>query len=241
MYVWLKPACMLLRSSPQLIKQNFPFCRCEVSPKHLRGKMIVIVQLMTTGAIAFGFFCCYGSVNIPSSISWRLPFIIQTITATSIAATTPFLPYSPRWLVSKGRRNEAEEVLDSVLGVETKGSEERLEMFAIGPAGGKSSFWAIFEKGRFPPIHNMPRFKTTRAYVHFPIPGVRGRTALGAFLNVFQQLSGIDFVLFFAPLLFAQAGLNAHTAAFLASGVTGLVLLATVIVSKSTIRGQQFS
>lgn len=134
----------------ELIEFFSSFLRCEVSPKHLRGKMIVIVQLMTTGAIAAGFFCCYATVNIPSSYSWRLPFIVQTITASSIAVATPFLPYSPRWLVSKGRRSEAEEVLDSVLGVETRGSEERLEMFAAGPAAGKSSFWAIFEKGRFP-------------------------------------------------------------------------------------------
>jgi len=55
--------------------------------------------------------------------------------------------------------------------------------------------------------------------------GVRGRVMLGTFLNCFQQLSGIDFVLFYAPTLFAQAGLSGNFGAFIASGVTGLVLV----------------
>jgi hypothetical protein len=44
-----------------------------------------------------------------------------------------------------------------------------------------------------------------------------------------------DFVLFFAPLLFAQAGLDINTAAFLASGVTGLVLVLMTLVGTSYI------
>lgn len=55
--------------------------------------------------------------------------------------------------------------------------------------------------------------------------GVRGRVFLGTFLNCFQQLSGIDFVLFYAPTLFAQAGLSGSSGAFIASGVTGLMLV----------------
>ncbi|KAL8276631.1 hypothetical protein RQP46_010980 [Phenoliferia psychrophenolica] len=52
--------------------------------------------------------------------------------------------------------------------------------------------------------------------------GVRGRTFLGAFLNVFQQLSGIDFILFYA-------GLDPDTSSFVASGVTGLLLFAMTL------------
>ncbi|KAF7973596.1 hypothetical protein HWV62_14894 [Athelia sp. TMB] len=67
--------------------------------------------------------------------------------------------------------------------------------------------------------------------------GVRGRTILGAFLNVLQQLSGIDFVLYYAPLLFAQAGLDPNTSSIIASGVTGMLLftacgLGTLYVDK---------
>jgi MFS family permease len=47
--------------------------------------------------------------------------------------------------------------------------------------------------------------------------------------NIFQQLTGIDFVLYFAPLLFLQAGLTAQSASFFASGVTGILLVAATV------------
>ncbi|ORY89284.1 general substrate transporter [Leucosporidium creatinivorum] len=180
---------------------------CEISPKHIRGKCMLIFQLFTTGAIAAAFFICYGTVNIYTSLSWRFPFALQTLTALILTVLAPMMPYSPRWLMSKGRRDEAEKVLDLLLG--TNDPADRKELLATGAGvivGSKrAAFLEIWSKG------------------------VRGRTALGAFLNVFQQLAGIDFVLFFAPLLFSQAGLDAQTSSFLASGVTGLVLTAMTI------------
>lgn len=139
---------------------------CEISPKHIRGKMVLLIQLFTAstlssatfpakladappraGAIAFGFFVCYGTILIKSSLSWRFPFALSTFTALSLAISAPFLPFSPRWLVSKGRRAEAEAVLDLLAG--TENVEEREELLAAGPEVGarKASFSDIFAKG----------------------------------------------------------------------------------------------
>lgn len=63
------------------------------------------------------------------------------------------------------------------------------------------------------------------SYIDMFRKGVRGRVLLGTFLNCFLQLSGIDFVLFYAPTLFAQAGLSGDSGAFIASGMTGLMLV----------------
>ncbi|KZP33388.1 MFS transporter [Athelia psychrophila] len=171
---------------------------CEICPKHQRGRVISCFQLFTCGAIASGFFVCYGSIKIQSSLSWRLPFAISTAIALLVALMVPFLPYSPRWLVTHGRGEEAQRVLDLVTGPEDE--EERMELLAVPPSGEKAGWLDIFDKG------------------------VRGRTILGAFLNILQQLSGIDFVLYYAPLLFSQAGLDANTSSIIASGVTGVLL-----------------
>lgn len=58
---------------------------------------------------------------------------------------------------------------------------------------------------------------------------MRARTSLGAFLMGMQQLSGIDGVLYYAPLLSKQAGLTATEASFLASGVSALPIFAVTV------------
>ncbi|KAF5866135.1 hypothetical protein ETB97_000669 [Aspergillus alliaceus] len=58
---------------------------------------------------------------------------------------------------------------------------------------------------------------------------VRTRTALAAFLMGMQQLSGIDGVLYYAPLLFQQAGLASSDASFFASGVSAIVIFGVTI------------
>jgi len=57
----------------------------------------------------------------------------------------------------------------------------------------------------------------------------RSRAALACFLMAFQQFSGIDGVLYYAPFLFAQAGLAQQQASFLASGVSALLMMAITI------------
>jgi len=63
----------------------------------------------------------------------------------------------------------------------------------------------------------------------FRDPASRWKTIFGVFLYGMQQLSGIDGVLYYAPLLFAQAGFASHQASFLASGVSGIVIVICTI------------
>jgi len=60
-------------------------------------------------------------------------------------------------------------------------------------------------------------------------PDARVRLILAVFLMGMQQLSGIDGVLYYAPLLFQQAGLNTNQSTFLASGVSAIVIFAVTI------------
>lgn len=53
----------------------------------------------------------YGSQNIDSTWAWRLPSLLQVIPSLVAVAIIPFVPESPRWLISRGRDNEALEVL----------------------------------------------------------------------------------------------------------------------------------
>ncbi|KAK4056720.1 hypothetical protein OIO90_002272 [Microbotryomycetes sp. JL221] len=196
---------------------------CEIGPKNIRGQMMLIFQLFIATGVAMGFFICYGTIKIDSSLQWRLPFIIQTISALTLATSALFLPYSPRWLLSQGRRDEAEHVLDLL--VSPRDVADRREMMSKVDA---TAAIATCDGTGIPVAGSVKNKKA--AFLDIWRQDVRGRTLLGLAINVGQQLSGIDFVLFFAPDLFRQAGLQEETASFVASGVTGILLTITTVI-----------
>lgn len=96
----------------------------EISPTNLRGRLSCLCQLLITTGIAAGknltlsllciclmnhpgYFVSYGSINLSSSISWRLLFIMQAIVSFIFSAGSLFLPHSPRWLQHVGRTEDA--------------------------------------------------------------------------------------------------------------------------------------
>jgi hypothetical protein len=80
-----------------------------------------------------GYFTCYGTVNYSDSISWRLPLGLQAVVAIVLAVGTPFFPHSPDWLLSVGRRSEAEAAART-LGLQPTEIHKEDEGFGSGPA-----------------------------------------------------------------------------------------------------------
>jgi hypothetical protein len=81
---------------------------CEISPTRHRGALATGPQLLITIGLVVGFFTCYGSTNIGSSLSWRLPFILLACYSIVFSAITLiYLPPSPRWLTIHGKAEEA--------------------------------------------------------------------------------------------------------------------------------------
>lgn len=172
-----------------------------------------------------GYFFCYGTVKINSSLSWRLPLAIQAFIALSAAfACQLYLPPSPRWLTHKGRKAEAEAAWD-VLGVSSAEREksERSEVVdeaALHPIVQVSTLDAGFLPRMRQNIKNLATLfdKSSRTQLY-----------LGVFMMSMQQLSGIDGVLYYAPLLFQQAGIASAQATFLASGVSAILIFVSTI------------
>ena len=136
--------------------------------------LVSIPQFMSALGICAGYFTCYGSIKIDSSISWRLPFIFMAVTGIILAVSCLYLPPSPRWLLVNSRRDDAMRSIDR-LDIPRAEVEKDLSKLTARSES-RPSTWqatrAIFQ----------------RKY--------RLRTILGLFVLGMVQLSGIDGVLY---------------------------------------------
>ncbi|KAH7914667.1 general substrate transporter [Hygrophoropsis aurantiaca] len=174
---------------------------CEIAPQEIRGTVACMLQLLITIGIAVGYFVSYATSRIDSSLAWRIPFIVQACMAAILAFGMLFMPFSPRWLVERGRIEEARAVLGNLR--ESHRVEEELQAIRGSieetRTEDQASYAELFEK----------------RYIK--------RTILGIFIMAFEMLCGIDAVLYYAPILFTQAGFTSQRASFLASGVSGII------------------
>ncbi|KAL4934977.1 hypothetical protein BDV06DRAFT_229253 [Aspergillus oleicola] len=181
----------------------------EIAPVSIRGVAACFLQTYVVFGIMTGYFTAFGSSNINGSFSWRLPFIIQAVVAALLCLGIAFVPFSPRWLAQVGRHDQAKQALSKLRLPDSVTVETELAEIQQSLDPEKQHQTASIKE-----IFN-------RQY--------RGRTALGIFLMSFQQLTGIDVVLYYAPILFQQAGFTSQRASFLSSGVTGIVMLICTI------------
>jgi sugar porter (SP) family MFS transporter len=190
---------------------------CEIAPARRRGPLASLPQFLTTVGIAAGYFISYGTTRISkSSASWRIPLAFQAFVAFAFALACFTLPPSPRWLQAKGRMDEARAVLDRLGLASSEFEEMTVEATPIAEERARSG---LMRSIRF----------TLRDFAKVFAKGSRSRAGLACFLMAFQQLSGIDGLLYYSPLLFQQAGLASDEASFLASGVSALIMLAVTI------------
>ncbi|OQO05685.1 hypothetical protein B0A48_09778 [Cryoendolithus antarcticus] len=177
---------------------------CEIAPSKNRGTLASLLQLATAVGLPCGYFTCYGTVRISGSLAWRAPFIMSTVIAALLTGSCFYIPLSPRWLMANGRRDDAARFI-AKLGIQAAEAEKDILSF------------------RDEDVQKQLGFLRSIALI-FSKP-YRARTTLAFFILGMVQLCGIDGVLFYAPLLFAQAGLSKSSASFLASGLSAILIV----------------
>lgn len=139
----------------------------EIAPIDIRGVVACLLQLYVVVGIMSGYFIAYGTQNIPSSMAWRVPFIIQAIIAVVLFSGMTFVPFSPRWLVQVHRNDDARQVLSKLRSESRVDTELEEILQQTDSQQSTASIAEIF----------------SRKYI--------GRTALGIFIMAFQQLTGV--------------------------------------------------
>jgi sugar porter (SP) family MFS transporter len=170
----------------------------EMVPPRIRGAMVSFNQLAITSGILASYLVDYG---LASTQNWRLMFGLAAIPAILMFTGMLFQRESPHWLVAQGREDEAREVLRLVR--------------AEGDIDAE--------------IAEVRQLSTRRSSMRELLnPGLRHVMVIGVALAVFQQITGINTIIYYAPTLLSSVG---NSAALLANVVNGAVNVLMTIVA----------
>ncbi|KAI1853592.1 hypothetical protein JX266_001576 [Neoarthrinium moseri] len=170
---------------------------CEISPPRYRGALTSGPQLLTTLGLMVGFFTCYGTANVESSMSWRLPFVLlSAYSFVFTAISLLLLPPSPRWLVLRGRTSESASAWEN-LDVQAADREKILDQYDMAVAeviSVPNDSVVVANTGH--PNRNGARAEPSKSkklqLLDVLSAESRPRLFLAMFLMGMQQLSGID-------------------------------------------------
>ncbi|KIK63035.1 hypothetical protein GYMLUDRAFT_41339 [Collybiopsis luxurians FD-317 M1] len=214
-----------------------PLYNAELAPPEVRGSLVALQQLAITFGIMISFWIDYGTNFIggpgktQSEAAWRIPLALQLVPALILGAGILFMPFSPRWLVNQGRDDEALAVLSKARGLPSDNELVQIEFLEI-----RAQY--LFEKEtsavKFPDYQDGSfgsNFKLGLAeYTSLLInPTLLRRIMVGTLTMFFQQWTGVNAILYYAPTIFQNLGLTGNTTSLLATGVVGIAMfLATI-------------
>jgi sugar porter (SP) family MFS transporter len=178
-----------------------PMYIAEMAPPASRGRFVSFNQLNIVVGISAAFFSNYLILTLGESgdawtevlrlgeWNWRWMLGIETLPAVAYLLALSLVPESPRWLAMRGRDAEATEVLGRVAGAGAVAVlREVKETIAAEARLGRASW---------------------RVLLH---PSLRLVMTIGVVVGILQQITGINAVFFYAPMIFEKSGIGANAA-----------------------------
>jgi sugar porter (SP) family MFS transporter len=187
-----------------------PMYIAEIAPPKHRGWLVTFNQLNIVLGVSVAMFSNYfilGAIQDPN-LNWRWMLGVGFFPAVAYFGLLFLVPESPRWLIQHGRVDEGKHILGKIIG-----EEQAMQEYAKIQENLSNSDQE--EKATLKEL-----FSRQMRYV----------LLIGFGLGIFQQLSGINAVLYYAPMVFANAG-TGMDAAFLMAIAVGLTLTVATIIS----------
>jgi SP family arabinose:H+ symporter-like MFS transporter len=187
-----------------------PMYIAEIAPAKQRGFLVTFNQLNIVVGISVAYFSNYFILKLVEdpATNWRYMLGVGTIPAVAYLLLLLIVPESPRWLVQQGRDHEALAIMRRVGGEEHTAREYQQikENLATHNESEGAALSELFSK--------------RMRFVLF----------IGLVIAFFQQVSGINAILYYAPMIFEMAG-GGKADAFIQAAILGLVNLLMTIVS----------
>ncbi|EAZ08505.1 hypothetical protein OsI_30777 [Oryza sativa Indica Group] len=188
--------------------QSVPVYLSEMAPARMRGMLNNGFQMMITTGVLAANLINYGTARIAGGWGWRLSLALAAVPAAVMTAGALFLPETPNSLLERGRRGEARRMLQRVRGEGVDVEDEYNDLVAAGEAShAVASPWRdILRRRNRPPL------------------------VMAVAIPLFQQLTGINVIMFYAPVLFRTLGFGGG-ASLMSAVITGGVNMAATLVS----------
>ncbi|TDL24493.1 MFS monosaccharide transporter [Rickenella mellea] len=189
-----------------LVSCLVPMYQSECSPKWIRGAVVSAYQWAITIGLLLAAIVNNATQHRDNHSSYRIPIAIQFVWAFILVSGMFFLPESPRWLIKKGRDDEAAQSLARLTSLPPNDPENELELEDIRAnlrqeqELGENSYLDCFQPGH----HNR----------------ILLRTLSGIFLQAWQQLTGINFIFYYGATFFQNSGIKNP---FVTSVITNVV------------------
>ncbi len=195
-----------------------PVYIAEIAPPNLRGKLVTFNQLNIVIGLSVAYFSNYYILQLIDNpdMNWRWMLGVGFFPALLYAALLFYIPESPRWLLAKGRTQQAKRVLERAGGI----VHAQKELASIqGNLQAEKSLQASQGRATLAQV-----FSKKMKFV----------LLIGFALAFFQQTSGINAILYYAPMIFEAAG-GTRDAAFMQAIIVGLVFTVMTVVSMALI------
>ncbi|MHB1303365.1 MAG: sugar porter family MFS transporter [Acidiphilium sp.] len=183
-----------------------PLYLSEMAPPDKRGAIVTINQLYITIGIVVSYGVGYTLSH--GGNGWRWMLGLGAIPGIVLFAGMMVLPESPRWLAGKGRNEDAKRALTFLRGGGDVTEELRSLRHDLAHEDRATAPWHVLLEAR-----------------------VRKPLIIGVGLAIFQQVTGINTVIYFAPTIFQKAGLPSASASILATAGVGLVNVVMTVVA----------
>jgi MFS family permease len=151
--------------------------------------------------------------------SWRVPIGFQMFPALCLGIGMAFMPYSPRWLMEQEREEEA---LSTLSMLRRKPSDNLAVRYEFLEIKAEVRYSREANELAYPNAGPLRRFVNNYIALVATWPKFK-RLAVGCLTMFYQQFMGINAIIYYAPTIFGQLGLNPNTTSLLATGVYGIV------------------
>ncbi|KAM4125559.1 hypothetical protein ACJW30_01G320700 [Castanea mollissima] len=189
--------------------QAVPLYLSEIAPTHLRGGLNMMFQVATTFGIFIANMINFGTQKL--NWGWRLSLGLAAVPALLMTVGGILLPETPNSLIEQGKKEKGREILEKLRGTKNVDAEfedmtEASELSNVI----KNPFQNILEKRYRPEL------------------------VMAICMPMFQILTGINSILFYAPVLFQSMGFGGNASLY-SSALTGAVLASSTFISIATV------